>query len=456
VVVKQILSGWARTSPSPAELVRPTSAGALAAAVEAHDDRGVVPRGLGRSYGDAAQNAGGMALDTTGVAQAEWVDPQAGLARLDAGLSIDALLRWSVPQGWFVPVSPGTRLVTIGGAIASDVHGKNHHVAGSFANHVRELDIYLPAKDEVITVGPDADADLFWATAGGMGLTGVIVSAVVALTPIETGSVLVDTERCPDLDDVMARMAARDHEYKYSVAWLDLLATGRNLGRSVLTRGGFAPLDRLPAKHRARALAFDPKPIGSVPVTAPSGLLNRLSIRAFNEAWYRKAPRARTGEIQSISQFFHPLDFVGNWNRLYGTRGLLQWQPYLPFGQEDVLRSIIETFANDRYPSFLTVLKRFGPGNPGPLSFPAAGWTLNVDLAVPGHSGELAVLLDRLDEQVAEAGGRIYLAKDSRLRPETFRAMYPRLSEWEEVRDRADPDGVMQSDLSRRLGLGAR
>ena len=451
--MRALLTGWGRTAPSPAEIVRPASTGEFPDAAAGHGERGLVPRGLGRSYGDAAQNAGGLALDTTGAAGTAWVDPVAGLVRLDAGLSLDALLRWSVPQGWFVPVSPGTRYVTVGGAFAADIHGKNHHVAGSFANHVRELDLLIPAKGEVITVSPAKDADLFWATAGGMGLTGVIVSALVALTAIETASVLVDTERCKDLDDVMGRMAARDHEYRYSVAWLDLLATGRNLGRSVLTRGAFAPLESLPAKRRARALAFDPVSLGSVPAPVPSGLLNRLSLRVFNEAWYRRAPRVRHDEVQSISQFFHPLDGVANWNRLYGTRGLLQWQPYLPFGQEDVLRSIIETFSSDRYPSFLTVLKRFGPGNPGPLSFPDAGWTLNVDLAVPGHSGELAALLDRLDDQVATAGGRIYLAKDSRLRPETFRAMYPRLAEWEEVRDRADPDRVMQSDLSRRLGL---
>ncbi|MCU1357632.1 MAG: linked oxidase domain protein [Acidimicrobiales bacterium] len=451
--MKEFLTGWGRTAPTPADVVRPTSASELPEAAAAFGERGLVARGLGRSYGDAAQNAGGLVVQTTSMDRCQWIDPVQGVARLDAGLSLDALLRWGVPQGWFSPVSPGTRLVTIGGAIAADVHGKNHHSAGSFGNHVRSIDLLHPAKGEVVTLNREDDAELFWATVGGMGLTGVIVSADVQLSPIETALVQVDTERCTDLGDVMARMEARDHEYPYSVAWLDLLATGRNLGRSVLTRGSFAPLDRLPARRRHRALAFDPVSLGRVPRPIPSGLLNPVTIRTFNEFWYRKAPRIRRGELQSIPKFWHPLDGVADWNRLYGTRGLLQWQPYLPFGQEEVLRSIIETFAGSRYSSFLTVLKRFGEGNAGHLSFPAAGWTLNVDLAVPAHARELADLLDRLDEQVAEAGGRIYLAKDSRLRPETFRAMYPRLAEWQEVRDRADPGRTMQSDLSRRLGL---
>jgi decaprenylphospho-beta-D-ribofuranose 2-oxidase len=451
--MKELLSGWGRTAPTPAEVVRPEEVAGIPEAAAAHGARGLVPRGLGRSYGDAAQNAGGLVLDTTDLGGIEWVDPEVGLVRLDAGVSLDALMRWSIPQGWFAPVTPGTRYVTIGGAIAADVHGKNHHVAGSFGNHVRSVDLLHPAKGAVVTIDRTSDADLFWATLGGMGLTGIIVRADVFLAPIETATVLVDTERCRDLDDVMARMEARDHEYRYSVAWLDLLATGGSLGRSVLTRGGFAPLDRIPARRRHRALSFDPISLGRVPVTPPSGLLNHLSIRAFNEFWYRKAPKVRHGEMQTIAQFFHPLDGVVEWNRLYGTRGLLQWQPYLPFGQEEVLRSIIERFAGSAYSSFLTVLKRFGEGNEGHISFPAAGWTLNVDLAVPSHPGELATMLDEMDEQVAEAGGRIYLAKDSRLRPETFRAMYPRLGEWREIRDRADPGRTMQSDLSRRLEM---
>ena len=451
--MKEQLHGWARTAPTPAEVVRPTSALEVRDAAADHGARGLVPRGLGRSYGDAAQNAGGLVVQTTSVAGVRWIDPIQGLARLDAGLSLDALMRWGVPQGWFAPVSPGTRYVTVGGAIAADIHGKNHHVAGSFGNHVRSLELLHPAKGEIVTVDPEGEPELFWATVGGMGLTGVVVSADVQLAPIQSASVLVDTERCPDLDDVMGRMEARDHEYKYSVAWLDLHATGRNLGRSVLTRGGFAPLDRIPARKRHRAFAFDPVSLGSVPNVVPNGLINQLTIPAFNEFWYRKAPKSKQGQLQSIAAFFHPLDGVANWNRVYGTRGLLQWQPYVPFGQEDLLRSIIERFAHSRYSSFLTVLKRFGAGNSGHLSFPAAGWTLNVDLAVPGDPAELAVLLDRMDEEVAAAGGRIYLAKDSRLRPDTFRAMYPRLAEWQEVRDRADPGRTMQSDLSRRLGL---
>lgn len=451
--MKQLLSGWGRTAPTPAAVAHPTSVDEVADAAADHGERGLVARGLGRSYGDAAQNAGGLVVETTGVSGIRWLDPERGLARLDAGVSLDALMRWGIPQGWFAPVSPGTRMVTVGGAIAADVHGKNHHVAGSFGTNVVAIRLLHPAKGEVITVDRETEPELFWATLGGMGLTGVIVQADVQLAAIPSASVLVDTERCRDLDDVIGRMEARDHEYHYSVAWLDLHARGAKLGRSVLTRGDFAPVDQLPASRRHRALAFDPVSLGSVPITPPSGLINRVTIPAFNELWFRKAPRLRRGQVQSIPQFFHPLDGVSQWNRMYGTRGLLQWQPYVPFGEEEVLRSIIEQFSQSPYSSFLTVLKRFGEGNAGHLSFPAAGWTLNVDLAVPADARELATFLDRLDEQVAEAGGRLYLAKDSRLRPETFRAMYPRLAEWQEVRDRADPQRSLQSDLSRRLGL---
>jgi decaprenylphospho-beta-D-ribofuranose 2-oxidase len=249
----------------------------------------------------------------------------------------------------------------------------------------------------------------------------------------------------------MASMTAGDDRYDYTVAWVDLMATGATMGRSVITSGRFARVDDLPELDDDERLAFHPLTLGGAPPVVPNGLLNRLTIRAFNELWYRKAPRQRRDEVQTIGQFFHPLDGVRDWNRLYGPRGFLQWQIVIPFGHDDLLRSAIEQLSTAHCTSFLAVLKRFGPANEHHLSFPLAGWTLSLDIpaGVPG----LSVLLDHLDDEVAAAGGRTYLAKDSRVRPDLLAVMYPRLDEWRAVRDRVDPRGALQSDLGRRLGL---
>lgn len=388
-------------------------------------------------------------IDTTHVTSPlPRVGPE-GVVTLPAGLSIDALLRSAVPQGWFVPVTPGTRHVTIGGAIASDIHGKNHHVSGTFTRHVRSIRLALPAGDDV-QVSPTHDPELFWATAGGMGLTGVIIEAEVALTRIETSMLRVDTDRAPDLDAVLGLMSEGDAEYPYSVAWIDLAATGRHLGRSVLGRGRFARVEDLLGRMRLAPLAYGP----STRITAPPvpfSVLNRMSVRAFNEIWYRKSPTRRRGELQSIPQFFHPLDMIGAWNRLYGPNGFLQWQPVVPLGAEDLLRRIVERLAASGCASFLAVLKRFGAANPAPLSFPIEGWTLSLD--IPAGARGLHERLDEMDRWVADAGGRVYLAKDSRLRAELVPVMYPRLEEWRAICQRVDPDGVLQSDQSRRLRL---
>jgi decaprenylphospho-beta-D-ribofuranose 2-oxidase len=373
-----------------------------------------------------------------------------GTVRVEAGCPLGVLARHTLARGWLPAVLPGTRHVSVGGAIAADIHGKNHHRRGSWCEHVSRIRLALPSGD-LVEATPDGDhADLFWATAGGMGLTGVIVDATFRCPRIETSRLLVDTHRTADLDELMATLDATDHDYEYSVAWIDLLARGRSLGRSVLTRGHFARADQLDG-HGDDLLAFEPVVLASTPPLVPSGLLNRLTVRAFNEVWYRKAPAQREGEVQTISQFFHPLDLLDHWNRMYGPRGFLQWQFVVPFGAEGTLRTIVEKLSASGCTSFLAVLKRFGAGDPGPLSFPVPGWTLALDIPI-GPPG-LAELLDRLDVEVAEVGGRVYLAKDSRLRPELVPAMYPRLDEWRAVRHRADPDGVLRSDLGRRLHL---
>ena len=405
----------------------------------------MVARGLGRSYGDAAQNAGGLVVDATGLVGVHAFDADTGVVDLDAGVSLDALLRWFVPRGWFIAVTPGTRFVTVGGAIAADVHGKNHHRDGTFCAAVDAMTLRTPSG--VHEVSPEQEPELFWATAGGMGMTGVITRARLRLTPISTAWMRIDIERAADLDDLMSRMESGDDAYRYSVAWIDAL--GR--GRGVLARGDHATGDDLDLPRRKTPLQYIPSQRLTAPPWAPSGLVRPSTARLLNEAWYRKPPTQATGRLESIPAFFHPLDGIAGWNRMYGSRGFLQYQLVVPFAAGEVVRLAIRRLDEGGCPSVLAVLKRFGDANPGPLSFPTPGWTLALD--IPVGPPRLAAILDELDVAVAEAGGRIYLAKDSRMRPELLPAMYPRLPEWRAICDRVDPDHRLQSDLSRRVGL---
>jgi decaprenylphospho-beta-D-ribofuranose 2-oxidase len=456
-MTEQLLTGWGMTAATRADVRRPTTAEEACAALAAGRaaGRGVIARGLGRAYGDAAQNAGGTVVDLTGLNRVHRFQESAGgepaTITVDAGISLDALMRLLVPLGYFVPVTPGTRYVTVGGAIGSDIHGKGHHLEGSFCQHVESMTLLLASgQTRLLRPAEPASAGAFWATAGGMGLTGIVMTATIRLRSIASAFLRVDTERAANLDDCMQRMSERDGEYRYSAAWIDSLTTGSAMGRAVLTRGDFAAVDELPAKLRKAPLAYGPSPKLAAPPWVPGGLLRTSTVRAFNEVWFRKAPRQHTG-YESIPYFFHPLDGVLEWNRIYGRSGFIQYQFAVPLGAEQTVHDALGQLAAARCPSFLTVLKRFGPGNPGPLSFPIPGWTLTVDVpaALPG----LGPLLDGLDERVTGAGGRVYLSKDSRLRADLLPAMYPRLDEWRDERAALDPGGVLHSDLSRRLGL---
>jgi decaprenylphospho-beta-D-ribofuranose 2-oxidase len=439
--MSEVLVGWGGRIPAVATVRAPGSEEEVAR--ELSSGEAMIARGLGRSYGDAAQLSGGVVLANQGLSHiGPIVD---GVVTVGAGVSIDGLLSSTLPQGWFVPVTPGTRQVTIGGAVAADVHGKNHHLDGSFANHVRSMRLVTP--EGTFRVSPHEEPELFWATMGAMGLTGVVTSVELSLMRVETNQMMVDTDRFNDLESVMSEMRLRDGDYRYSVAWVDCMTAGTTMGRSILTRARHATASDVGGAHldspRSTRL--------SIPVRAPSGVLNAWSVRAFNELWYRRTPKRDVGARAPLGTFFHPLDGVRDWNRLYGRRGFVQYQFCVPEESADVVAHVIERLAHSKVASFLAVLKRFGPANPAPLSFPLAGWTLALDL--PVGSEKLPPLLDELDKVVVEAKGRVYLAKDSRLRSEYVPLMYPRLEEFLRVKSRVDPRGQLRSDLARRLAL---
>ena len=432
------LTGWGRVTASYASVLSTCNEEEVSAAVSAAGSDGVVARGLGRSYGDAAQNASGVVVAPIEPDAPIELDSARGRVHATAGTSLERLLRFLLPRGWRLPVLPGTRFVTVGGAIAADVHGKNHHVDGSFSRWVHDLRL-VDGRGYVRDLAPDRDPAAFWATVGGMGLTGVVTSATLAVEPVVSTSIRARTTKFTDLDavmDAMERSPAR-----YHVAWVDA-ARGSGFGRSVLDEGDHA-------ETPDEALRYAPRVRVAAP-PLPVNIVQPWVVAAFNKAWWRRA-RDQHETLVPLTKFFHPLDGVAQWPRLYGPSGFLQWQMAVPFTArhlvEESLRALVAAHA---VPS-LVVLKRFGASSPAPLSFPIPGWTLAVDIAA-GHPG-LRPVLDRLDEQVADAGGRIYLAKDARADAATVARMYPRLAEWREERDRLDPDQRLCSDLARRLKL---
>lgn len=440
----ETLSGWGGWPRSSAQVFRPSHSDQLGGLKAS--PRGLLARGLGRSYGDAAQLSGGTVVQTDNLSGILEFDSRVGRITALAGSSLGELLAVTIPAGWFLPVTPGTRHVTLGGSIAADVHGKNHHRDGSFGSYVEGFRL-LTSMGERLEVTPSDDA--FLATVGGMGLTGVILQATLRLTPIASTWMLVDTLRAEDIETVMGALAETDRRHRYSVAWLDL--TGRSRGRGVVMAGDHAGREQLPPPQRQRPLAYRPRWGIPAPPFPGSGLVNEATVWAFNRLWYARAESNESARLEALDRFFYPLDRLHGWNRLYGARGFLQYQFVVPHDSGKILMMVAETLAQSGAPISLAVLKRMGHGSGGLLSFPMEGWTLAIDMPLVGP--ELGGLLDRCDQMVSECGGRVYLAKDSRLRPEAARRMYGHLDEWREIQARLDDRGLMRSDLANRLSL---
>jgi decaprenylphospho-beta-D-ribofuranose 2-oxidase len=456
--VERSLSGWGLTAHSRCSVTRARAADdvpeMLAAATR--PGGGMIARGAGRSYGDAAQNAGGEVLDMAGLDRILWIDAERGLVAAQAGATIAQLMARLAAYGLTLPVVPGTRHVTLGGAIASDIHGKNHHNDGAFARHVVSLRVCTPAHG-LLDVSPQSDPELFYGTLGGMGLTGVIVEATVRAERLSSPWVCEDVDRTDGLEQTLALMAQHERR-RYSVAWLDLLAPGAKMGRAVVSRADPQPAGAPTPSSRGRRGAagaypgtLSRKPLAEVPSGFPGTLLRPSSIRAFNALRWRMSPRRERARPLAVAPYFFPLDVLGAWNRLYGAGGLIQYQFVVPAGEEAALQRCFELVRVRRLPVFLAVFKRFGGAFGGPLSFPMEGWTLAMDM--PAAADGLEPALRELDEVVAGCGGRVYLSKDVRLRADTLRVMYPRLHEMDDLRARVDPEGVMRSDLASRLEL---
>jgi FAD/FMN-containing dehydrogenase len=409
----------------------------------------VLARGLGRAYGDAAIPAvpGGLVVECTRADRILAFDGEAGRLHCEAGLSVAEILRVFLPRGWFPPVTPGTKFVTVGACVACDVHGKNHHRDGSFGRFVERI-VLVTAAGARVECGPDRERELFLATVGGMGLTGIIVEVTLRLRRVESPWIVQETVGVDGLEAMLAGLKRSADDWPYTVGWIDCLARGRAVGRGILMRGRHATAMEAAGRRAPRGLAL------RMPVDAPEWVLNPLFMRWFNYLYYRRHGDALKRRVVSCDRFFYPLDAVGQWNRLYGRRGFLQYQCVLPREAGAApLVAILDRLGASGAASFLAVIKDCGPASPAYLSFPMEGTTLALDLPYRGAPTE--ALIHELNASVIAHGGRIYLAKDAVTRAEDFARMVPRLAEWRAVRDRWDPGHRFRSAQSVRL-LGDR
>ncbi|HZL34641.1 MAG TPA: FAD-binding oxidoreductase [Tepidisphaeraceae bacterium] len=444
------LSGWGNVPRQAAQVFRPEKVAEARAVVASPPAGTLLARGLGRSYGDAALNENGNILLDTRLSRFLAFDPAAGVLECEAGVSLEDILHTFVPRGFFPPVTPGTKFVTIGGAIAADVHGKNHHRDGSIAEFIDGLDL-LTATGEVLPCSREQNSDIFFATLGGMGLTGVILQARIRLRKIESAYIAVDYQQAPNLDAALAAFASGDEQYQYSVAWIDCLSRGASLGRSVLIRGNHATAGELPPGLANGPLNATLRHKRSVHFNLPNFALSPLTVRLFNNRFYARHKDGR--KYVDYDEFFYPLDSLLHWNRIYGKRGFFQYQAVFPATKDGgCLRKLLQRLSTSGRASFLAVLKTMGKSSGGLLSFPMPGHTLALD--IPNGGPTTVALLRELDAIVMDHGGRVYLAKDACMTAESFQRMYPNVGQFDEIKNRLDPQGVFSSSQARRLGIG--
>ena len=433
----QTVSGWGRVAlPGREELSED---------LVKLSEGAVLSRGLGRAYGDSAcPPASDPRVATTTLADRMLsFDEQTGILRAEAGLSLYELKRLFLPRNWFTPVTPGTQFVTLGGAVAADVHGKNHHVAGCFGEHVTRL-LMRVADGRLIECGPDLEPELFWATVGGMGLTGHILEVELKLQRISSPWIKAESFRVPNIDSFIDRLKESAAEWPMTMGWIDCLSKGAKLGRGILYRGRWADATEAPSEPPK------PKKRVTLPFEFPNWLLSKLTVAAFNELLHRSHIPAEKAGIQHPDTFFYPLDKILHWNKMYGKRGFTQYQCVLPDeAGRGAARKFLEYLTElGGASSFLCVIKDCGPQNQGMLSFPLRGISIALDLKIDDGTKQL---VDDLNRLVIEMGGRVYLAKDNFTEPADFRAMEPRLDEWLAVRDKWDPDRKIRSAQSVRL-----
>lgn len=436
------ITGWGRFPVVTADIHEPVDFSSLQILLASNDPASkLLPRGAGRSYGDSALAQ--TVISSRFMDNFSDLDHDKLTIRCGAGVTLDAILRVSIPHGWFLPVVPGTSHISVGGAIAADVHGKNHHVDGTFGDHVLAITLLL-ASGDLISCSPTKNRELFQATCGGMGLTGVIIDATIQLRAVSGVNIRRTALIAQNLKESF-ELFEQHSAHQYSVAWVDCLTGGAALGRSVVFAGDHIPdrSDR-PAVYRSRFGM-------SVPFTPPGMLLNRHTMSLFNNSYFGLQRRKSKASTVGYNSFFFPLDNISNWNLLYGPSGFLQYQFLVPEdGAYEAISAVLHKVSKSGKGSFLTVLKKMGPANENFLSFPMPGYTLAMDFKFERN---LFPLLEQLDDIVLAYGGRLYLAKDARMNEKVFKAGYPQWEKFAEIKLKFDPNSVFASQQSDRIGL---
>ncbi|MBC8033068.1 MAG: FAD-binding oxidoreductase [Chitinophagaceae bacterium] len=441
---KQSVTGWGNY-PRVESFVLPVRD--ISDAGRSVKDGNIIPRGLGRSYADQAVNDGGRIAECTFMNHFLNFDEQEGILECEAGASLEEIINVFVGKGWLPMICPGTKFVTLGGAIANDIHGKAHHTDGSFVNCVISFTI-LTASGDILTASRTENSDLFWANFGGLGLLGIIVTAKIRLRKIETTYFRQKSIKINNLTEMLEALEQYDHEFNYSVAWIDALAKGSKLGSGVLTLGNAAKLSELPPELQKDPLKLHNTSKLSVPVYLPDFSLNGVTVKVLNKAI--SIVQNSSKKFVHYEKFFFPLDAINNWNRGYGKRGFIQYQFVIPVenGKENLIK-ILTSIGESGCIPFLNVFKKMGKGQ-GILSFPFEGYTLAIDFPM---TKQLPAFIRKLDQEVLKANGRIYLGKDAMLDSETFRLMYPQYKEWLAIKKKYDPENIFTSNIGRRIKL---